>query len=280
MTPLAAQCVKQFTLPVKKRDVAYDVSDLPSLNRALRDEFHCFECTEILPMVDELARAAAGQEIAELELALGPRLFLPADQTWMEFKLHPGLRDYLRLGQEATRLGILLRSSGDGWAHLWMVSHYNRVKIGKVSLNSLDWVRDNLGSVDMDTGRPVANEQIIKSCDLIFSITHRLLAIINTPRIIGRRQHMPNRALERRLTQKFGKGKFPLHAWTEIQLSVSKPIEIDDGEPHEAHLTGRRALHFCRAHLRLRNGRIEYVSPHWRGDPAIGIKQSRYAVQP
>lgn len=88
---------------------------------------------------------------------------------------------------------------------------------------------------------------------------------------------MPHRGLERALiaNQKLV-GKFPLHAWTEIKLHVTPPKEAE-GE-HEAHLTGERALHFCRAHLRIRLGRLEVVKAHWRGNPAIGIKQSRYTV--
>ncbi|QPF81665.1 hypothetical protein IC762_17725 [Bradyrhizobium genosp. L] len=103
-----------------------------------------------------------------------------------------------------------------------------------------------------------------------------LLAMINTPRIIGRCQHMPHAGLARDLRKRFGAGRFPLRAWTEIQLKVTPP-EQGEGEA-EAHLTGARALHFCRAHLRVRLGRLELVSSHWRGDPALGIKQSKYRL--
>lgn len=104
-----------------------------------------------------------------------------------------------------------------------------------------------------------------------------MLAIINTPKIVGRQQFWPHRGLERDLIRN-SHGKYPLHAWHVLKLRVSKPPEIDDGEPHEAHLTGRRALHFCRSHLRVRLGQIEFVTSHWRGDAALGIKQTRYDV--
>lgn len=107
-----------------------------------------------------------------------------------------------------------------------------------------------------------------------------LLAMINTPRIVGRRQHMPHRGLEKDLLRaRPVVGKFPLHAWTEIKLEVSPP-RIENSDVHEAHLTGARALHFCRAHLRIRNGYLEIVRAHWRGDASLGIKQSRYSVIP
>jgi hypothetical protein len=129
------------------------------------------------------------------------------------------------------------------------------------------WEKQNKGGAEFDG--------VISD---VVGVTVSLLALINSPRIIGRQQHMPSRVLEQKLTRGFGVGKFPLHAWTEIKLEVAKPIEIDDGEPHEAHLTGRRALHFVRKHLRLWNGELIYVTSHWRGDPALGIKQSRYRV--
>jgi hypothetical protein len=37
----------------------------------------------------------------------------------------------------------------------------------------------------------------------------------------------------------------------------------------------KAAVRFCRACLRIRNGALEYVSPHWRGDAAVGIKRTR-----
>ena len=106
-----------------------------------------------------------------------------------------------------------------------------------------------------------------------------MLAIINSPKIIGRRQHMPHRGLERALIAKQKAiGKFPLHAWTEIQLKVTPPKDMSSDAPAEDHLTGQKALHFCRAHLRVRMGRLEVVRAHWRGDAALGIKRSRYKV--
>jgi hypothetical protein len=57
-----------------------------------------------------------------------------------------------------------------------------------------------------------------------------------------------------------------------------------DGEPATVTpATGAgmpRALHFVRAHLRLRLGKIELVRPHWRGDAQLGIKRPAYLVTP
>lgn len=75
-------------------------------------------------------------------------------------------------------------------------------------------------------------------------------------------------------------GKFPLNAWTEIMLEMTPPPAPEGPSTCEVRLSGTKALHFCRAYLRLRLGRLELVSSHWRGDGALGIKQSRYVLTP
>jgi hypothetical protein len=105
------------------------------------------------------------------------------------------------------------------------------------------------------------------------------LAIINTPRIIGRREHSPHAGLQRDIARLQGKtGKLPMEQWTEILLEVTPPPV--SGESQEARLTGHKALHFCRSFLRIRRGKLERVTGHWRGDPEIGIRRGRYSVVP
>ncbi len=103
-----------------------------------------------------------------------------------------------------------------------------------------------------------------------------MLAVINAPHIVNRNELPPHRGLERLWAKRYS--KFPLHAWHELKLNISKPMEIDDGEPHSDSIGGRRALHFCRAHLRIRLGHLEYVTSHWRGDAALGTKLTRYRM--
>jgi hypothetical protein len=107
------------------------------------------------------------------------------------------------------------------------------------------------------------------------------LALINSPRIIGRRQHMPHERVEREKLKALGLiGKFPLHAWTEIILKVAPPDERTGEPASEAHLVGEKCLHFVRTFLRVRMGQLEYVESHWRGNPALGMKRSRYRLEP
>lgn len=266
MTPLAQRLAKEL---ISSKNPHW-VSNKEALRKSLYD-IHCFECTAIIPLLEELGIQAAklGKGI---EKTMGRFGFLPAPKTWVEFK---------RLNGE--RMSLLAEE------------YHKDKEITQVTLFWDDFAQP-LGTVHLPTCTyDVPDVQMIVPQTLIddfkrngidpsyapsgmLSMLQGFLTLINTPKIIGRRQNMPHVGLERNLVKKFGAGKFPLHAWTEIKLEVTKPIEIDDGEPHEAHLTGRRALHFCRAHLRIQSGKLVYVSSHWRGDAAIGIKQSRYVL--
>lgn len=280
MTPLAKYLAKQLTLKPSKQEECWRLN-ADRLRSELHD-IHCFEVTKVLPMLAELsemmkARFGDPQLIRRLidvpkgaSEMIGALAFLPAPKTWIEY-LNPAIG----------RIGFLLKEDPSSKAaSVDAFLEDCAFNLGVISTVSDDYMVSEHpypARIHHDSGRVTeGRKETIK--DALIASTHMFLMIINSPRIIGRRQVMPSAALERRLTSAFGSGSFPLRAWTDIELKVTKPIEIDDGEPHEAHLTGKRALHFCRKHIRCRNGRLEYVSAHWRGDPAIGIKQSRYKV--
>lgn len=276
MTPLAHAFAKELLKPANKR-VPY-VARNPGFVREALADVHCFECTEILPICKELSGALVKLGEKEGYRVMGELMFLPAPKTWIELKLLPG--------SDRTAY-FVSENPGGNVASVDLVSEAEMAfgHIGKLYLDVADYSL-NANTRDgqkIDEVFPFAERPEISFKDFLdheFIRLQLIIAAINTPQIVGRRQVMPHRGLEKNLRREFGVGKFPLHAWTEIKLQVSKPPDIEDGEPHEAHLTGRRALHFCRKHIRIKNGRLEYVRAHWRGDPAIGIKRSRYTVQP
>lgn len=112
---------------------------------------------------------------------------------------------------------------------------------------------------------------------------HRFIAmcvltidLINTPGLIGLRQHDPHRGLARKLAALRG-GSYPLQAWSEVVLKHQTQI----AEPGErlSGATFHKCLHFVRSHLRhYRDGRVTVIPAHWRGDPALGIKRTRYRM--
>lgn len=274
MTPLAQYLAKQLVARPKDRKHSWsDPRCIDDLREWLSD-IHCFEVSEVNSLIGELTTAMHTQEKADEIIA--ERRFLPAPKTWIEYRY------------KGRRIATLLQEIPQ---HM-VGTEGRQIEKPVIATFFCEEMGMNLGIFSMaDSNRAalaenqIRNERILADLGLPTTEAQMVYAqlamiLINTPHIIGRRQHMPHAGLERQLTRGLAGGKFPLHAWTEIKLQVAKPVEVDDGEPHEAHLTGQRALHFVRKHIRIRLGQLEYVSAHWRGDPSIGIKRSRYIVEP
>ena len=115
----------------------------------------------------------------------------------------------------------------------------------------------------------------------ISTFLYAVLSMINTPRVVGRRIHQPHAGLQRKVAAAHSMpGKYPLRAWHELVLEVKPPRDESEREPQQTILTGGKALHFVRAYLRISGGHLQLVSAHWKGDPALGLKQTRYRVVP
>lgn len=264
MTPLAYQSMKAQHCSIGS--VSKNLPDIRGI--------HCFEVSAIRSMIEDVSRMVDRF-----------KTFLPAPKTWIERRNHLN---------PTMRTGFYIEEGVDG-AAVWRMFNVGHDCVSASFCGTIG-LFDRSGEVNPDANDKffletydaawATPETEARGRSNILSYNTKqlrevvgLLAIINSPRVIGRKQIMPHRGIEKRLSRAMkAVGKFPLQAWTEITLNVSKPIEVDDGEIHEAHLTGKRALHFCRSHIRIRYGQLEYVTSHWRGDAAIGIKQSRYKV--
>jgi len=258
MTPLAHQIVKQLTLPVKDRTFVDNCGMLK-----LMADIHCFECNGIFDMAFELSKEMLRKDSGCKQLG-----FLPAPKTWIEYTAENG-----------TRIGVLLIDRNDGFADVfWAGGNTNGLFISMEEKGQLRLRPSRFeGELFPRVMYGVSDVRDLAAAAILYA----MLAIINSPRILGRRQFAPHRGLERDLVkQQPVIGKFPLHAWTEIVLECSPPKDMSHLPGYEAHLTGKKCLHFCRAHLRIKNGRVEFVKAHWRGDGALGIKQSRYVLKP
>jgi hypothetical protein len=260
MTPLAHLIAKDATLPVKERQFGDACRRL-----RLLDNLHFFDVTAIEEAAMGLARQAWDRWASKKDLGVGRLAFLPAPRVWLEVNDPRG------------RAALMLEQDDDNFARVTFVIGYLQDhelmwnEVGRIPLVGCD---DTPGiyryRADLQEHR-LGFEQRIPT---IYS----MLAMINTPRIIGRRQHLPHAGLQRDIARSKGLvGKYPLHAWHELVLEVAPPVH-EDGQLHEAHLTGEKALHFVRCHLRIRLGMLELVSAHWRGNGALGIKQTRYRV--
>lgn len=117
---------------------------------------------------------------------------------------------------------------------------------------------------------------IDRTAKLGISFSTLALDLINTPGLIGLRQHDPHRGLARKLGA-VRSGSYPLRGWSEIvlkhQTRIADPAEQNTGPAFH------KCLHFVRSHERhYRDGCVTIIPAHWRGDPALGIKRTRYRV--
>jgi hypothetical protein len=269
VTPLAHRIVRELTLPEKERSFKDPAGLLPRM-----DDICCFEMSAVIDLAGQLALNLQNPENLDKRLA-----FLPAPKTWIEI--------YTKHNDMTIRTGWLLEQTTDGFARTIVATEGLRENARLFSSLPINFWLPLIGHPDLGHGCAVTGlppdddsdaEEHLKSMEIFYAF----LALVNTPRIIGRREHKPHTGLRRKLAAARGRRReFRMNPWTEIVLEVTAPRERGHSEGlQETRLTGSRALHFCRKHLRIRNGHVELVRGHWRGDPQIGVKQSQYRVVP
>lgn len=256
MTPLARRITKELTLPLKRRSFNDQTGVLAQMG-----DVHCFECTEVITLARLLGEKLPKHGIDERST------FLPAPKTWLEWKT----------GRHSRTGFLLVQNKGATAAEIYKSYEYPSEWFSLNRTENLAFSYTPMPQTMSDAMKE--RKEFLARLDESNEAILALLSIINTPRIIGRRQHMPHRGFERDMVRAMNMvGKFPLHAWTEINLEVAPPKDMRRDPSIEAHYTGKRALHFCRAHLRISLGRLQIVTSHWRGDGSLGIKQSRYKL--
>jgi hypothetical protein len=274
MTPIAHALAKDMTLPVKARRYDNAFREL-----GLKD-FHFFECSEVYDLALDLVMVRHNRPDEDgYSLFKRDKLhFLPGEKVLIEFRKtvkHKAEAD----GPTLDREGFLLERRDDGrLADVRMIGLHPHGGITYLDRT----FRIPLFGSDWATGRmqfPAHWKDTDRHYSYKVALLYSLLSMINMPRSIMRVQHAPHIGLERAfLRDKALVGTFPRRAWTEIKLEIRKPKEVD--APEENHLTGRVAYHWTRAHWRyLREHEMHvFVNDYWSGDPALGIKQSRYAL--
>lgn len=261
MTPLALRILRDSLLPPRSR-LFRDRAGV--LSRML--DMHCFEVTDAFEIAGYLGRDIVNSDTAPVEI-LG---FLPAPVTWLEWRCNDGSRRAVLLECFEGAPGIAaVNFCGSTSDRGGMASHPYQ---GGLVLAPSDFSGEFPAAIDIESETDEQRKGWIAQL-------YGLLAMINTPRLIGRNLHNPNRGLEKRLAHHHGRtGYFPLHAWTEIVLGPDLFVDLSREPETEARLSGHRARHFVRAHLRIRCGHVEFVRSHWRGDAALGIRNSRYRL--
>lgn len=212
----------------------------------------------LLPMIDQPTRL----------LASAKHLFAPAENSWFELVTPDG------------RVGLIITCKQDsltaGGGAVYIPTQTEQHVAVPIDWNLadpkslVDWMggnRDYLErAINVQAGKPVS-----VNLNRIGLLLLALLAVLCTPRLWVAREidrGKLNRARARR-------GRWPLFAYKEV---VIDPRRVSTVSPASGH-GSPRALHFVRAHLRVRsNGRVEMVRPHWRGDAQLGIKRPAYRL--
>jgi hypothetical protein len=258
MTPVAHALVADLTLPTAKQKHV----EITSLVRPL-DDLHCFECTA----VDAEARLLADDLIRRRPS--GRLAFLPAPRTFLESAIPPPDMGF-------KRLAFLLEACDDvnrALVQSFLLRHDGAIlRIGELFELPLGEAAELRQIVVSNNASEKAKYAAGSSAFALYA----LLAMINTPRVILRQIHQPHRGLQRQLRRAMGA---ELNVWHEIRLEVRPPTETQDSTDVPV-FSGHRARHFVRCHLRIRLGALELVSAHWRGDPALGVRQASYSVVP
>lgn len=308
MTPLAMKVAHELAIPLAKRTM----DDRAQVLSLINQDLHCFEATAIAKAVHEAMEAENLWPDVE---SMAPRMFLPSPVTWLEMKyggqwLAWVLEDIgegwfrMSLVQDGFSLPVSefrarsILEAGDrieqkdltenvvmgdraieekttlSVEKILAMPHQGQkaleAKVGMLDLaaKKLDRERRYLDFA-IDTMSDPLIKHGIATCIL-------MLDLINTPGLIGLRQHDPHRGLARKL-QAYRSGSYPLRGWSEVVLKHQTRI-ADDVE-HPTGATYHKCLHFVRSHRRhYRNGHVSIIPAHWRGDPALGIKRTRYRL--
>lgn len=96
--------------------------------------------------------------------------------------------------------------------------------------------------------------------------------LMASPKVTGYREADVSDVNRKRMRM----GREPLLSYREIVLKVT-PGERSASRGNGA--GAGKALHLCRAFMRVRLGRVEMVRAHWRGDRARGVKLASYRVE-
>lgn len=258
MTPLAMHIWEQKRLPIAQR--TFD--DQHQLLSRL-DDFHCFDKTEVQDLVLTMANTMFNSREWPQEL-----LFLPAPKTWLEDS------------RDGNVLAYFLQQAGVDRAKLTLVGptnaseHFGFIPLGEPLARRLI-VLSAEKSICIDERREFQRDDEA----LILALTAAALVLINGPGLCPQRKLHHSRPVAKRLGLRVN-GSFPLLAWTELTLRVGEGEQKSWTGGRQGGRTDMMPLHFVRAHRRRINGEWRKIEAFWRGNAALGIKQTRYKVKP
>jgi hypothetical protein len=252
MTPLAQKIIRELELKPSERTI----DDRCGLLAQMGD-IHCFECSKILEMARHLARwfPKIGLEQSAI--------FLPCPRTWIEYRDNFGQRQAALLSVGLEKIEVM---------------HCTESKDGRlfsdVLLGGLPFVRRPAGRALIEYQNEEIRFEML--CDFGENLLLACLALINTPKITGRRsmdsaQFGPTAQPKAMM--------FPLNAWTEIVLNCSMPDDAWSEAPCSRKTGKPQPWHYRRAYRACHFGREIHFEGYYAGNPAFGIRLSKYRVE-
>lgn len=311
MTPLAMRFANDLAQPPAKRTA----DDQAGIAEMIGSDLHCFEVTAIGKTV---GAAMDEENMWGEAATMLPHLFLPSPITWLEMQRENGSRIAWVAEEAGIGFRISMVVDQPGSPLLTMkVCEFagagplaaNPILVKPLTKLNADPLEELLASKPkgdsrslIESGLPLEDRIGGARAKLgLLELEHSLietsigrlneierfhnhgvvwtilvLDLINTPGLIGMRQHDPHRGLARKLYAARG-GSYPLRSWSEVVLKHQTRI-AEEGE-RATGATFHKCLHFVRSHRRhYRSGHVSIIPAHWRGDPALGIKRTRYTV--
>lgn len=259
----------------------------------------CFEITAVRELADDL-----GQQALERGNVIESLAFLPAPVTWLEHRYTredgtSAVHAHMLVDQGDNtasvtstigceingrtvfipiplgNLRLLDEADPDGWAidSTLATQGIDPQSHGQNLMRDLYPLRSGVRapSFESDVDKQLDDAQA-RSWEL-----YATLSLINSPRIVARSDHKPSSGLQKFLNRK-GAGPYNLLPWHEVFLDITPPPEATEADGGGSRLTGSRALHFCRQHIRIKRGKLEMVRAHYRGSADVGIAQTQYRV--
>jgi hypothetical protein len=198
--------------------------------------------------------------------AAAPYIFLPAVDTWIEWE------------DETGAIGMFFGGAGDsvtmGRGFFAVQHHRDPSDQGDMILFNYDletYQMNHLPHPEMDMSDRLIHAQATSQLKpIIFAV----LALINSPKIIRTRERSTSISPQQEAGCLWDATRsIPHH---EVQAERGQACSINDRD--RARSDGAsKCLHFVSTHLRLRSdtqGGYTLVHPHWRGDPALGIRDT------
>jgi hypothetical protein len=271
MTPMLQALMRDAMLPAAQRRITYTGDCREPFPRL--SSFHAFDVSAVKDLAER-----SSTRLCELGMAAKAVSFLPHKWTWMEAPDLPSAN-----GQIIHRIAIALVECDDNplLANMTVFG----INTQTMALNTAFCGADLPLLHHPDLGRPVLHPpsddfvEDVGAVQRLASYAYALLAMINSPRALARREHAPHKGLERDLRRT---GQPGLRPWTEILLELpgGRRIERDPGAAPGAGPSSAKAEHWVRMHPRFKRGRLEWVTAHTRGDSALGTVQATYRVRP